>query len=106
MSHDRQRGSSAVVARSAAGDEARFDDPECAARFIADSPQRWQVWLHTAQGWLRADHVWLVRRTDRITPMGSGLLAFADRAGAERVGDGDPVVRWDDLWPTRTASAQ
>src|SRR5581483_10249162 len=61
----------AAVARSANGEEARG---------------KWTIWAHASAGdaWLPAATAWFVP-AGAHTPMGSGLLAFADRGAAAAV---------------------
>jgi copper chaperone NosL len=74
----------AAVARSAAGDEVRFDDLGCFARFLAGSSEPWQAWVQDSggAGWVPADSARYVRHEGLPTPMGSGLTAHATAAAA------------------------
>lgn len=74
----------AAVARSAGGDEVRFDDLGCFARFLAGSSEPWQAWVQDSggAGWLPAESARYVRHQGLSTPMGSGLTAHANPAAA------------------------
>ena len=74
----------AAVARGAGGDEVRFDDLGCFARFVAGSSEPWQAWVHDSggAGWVPAESALYVRREGLSTPMGSGLTAYATAAAA------------------------
>jgi copper chaperone NosL len=74
----------AAVARSASGEEARFDDLGCFARFMAAAGEPWQAWVQDAggAGWIAAESARYVRQDGLATPMGSGLTAHADAAAA------------------------
>ena len=88
----------AAVGRSAAGEEVRFDDLECAARFLADrAAESWTAWAHDSAGpeWLPAAAA-AYAATDTVTPMGSGLLAFASAEAARAAGGGEPLG-WSDV---------
>lgn len=77
----------AAVARSANGEEARFDDLGCMAAWrVAEARGKWTIWAHASAGdaWLPAATAWFVP-AGAHTPMGSGLLAFADRGAAAAV---------------------
>lgn len=74
----------AAAGRSTDGTEARFDDL-LGARELAEEPgDSWRLWVQTEAGWTPAEDAWYVRDPEEITPMGSGLLAFSERAAAER----------------------
>lgn len=68
---------------TAAGEARRFDDIGCLVEHLAATGEdAATVWLHGEDGaWVEGEQAALVRAPDVITPMGSGLLAFA---GAER----------------------
>jgi copper chaperone NosL len=92
----------AAVARSAAGEEARFDDLGCLRDWRrAHATESWDVWVHDARGeqWLPAASAWFVD-TDTRTPMGSGILAFPDEAAARGVAAKAGPLRWSELTAT------
>lgn len=94
----------AAVARSAAGEEARFDDLGCLLRWSDARPAgSWTVWVHDASGhgWLAADTAFFTRHPGLATPMGSGLRAWASREAG--IGSGDLVGSWQQL---RTTGAE
>jgi hypothetical protein len=68
----------AAVARGPAGEEARFDDLACLAAFARERTG-WRIWVHTLDRneWLAAERALFRHQPDRITPMGSGLVALA-----------------------------
>lgn len=88
----------------------RFDDIGCllAALGEADAgrtaqpaggrPTADRVWVHDRQSGepLPAASAWFVRLAGRVTPMGSGWVAFADRESAQELagGEGVEVERW------------
>jgi len=94
------------------GEAAPFDDLGCLVAHLrergdgvpADSsapgggPVAW-VHDHPTGHWLPAADAHFVRDPELITPMGSGLLAFAHRAEAEEVaaGAGTEVWGWGEL---------
>lgn len=79
-----------------AGDVRRFDDLGCLVAHRAEAPEPVSaVWVHGADGaWLEGARASVVRAPDVITPMGSGLLAFAseEEARAFAAGRGGEVV--------------
>ncbi len=77
----------AAVARQTGGAEARFDDPGCLAAWLAErSEDEWTAWVGDAggAGWVPAGEAWVIQAPSRLTPMGSGRLAFARREDAEK----------------------
>ena len=60
-----------------------------------------EVWVHDVEteAWIRAENAWYVMTKDGRTPMGYGIIAFADRQRAEAVaeGMGAEVLAWEDL---------
>lgn len=83
----------AAVARSDAGEEARFDDLGCLASYVAArSPERWRTWVHASDGerWLAAADAWFVR-LGAHTPMGSGIAAFASEQAARAAAAAAPM---------------
>ncbi|HVS02634.1 MAG TPA: nitrous oxide reductase accessory protein NosL [Thermoanaerobaculia bacterium] len=90
----------AAAARSETGEEARFDDLECAADYLAaGGAGGWTTWVVTDAGWRRAGDAWLVYEQDLVTPMGSGLVAYAsEQAARDRaLAPGSQVLRWQEL---------
>lgn len=87
----------AAVARSASGEEARFDDLLGVREHLAAADETWQVWVHGEDGWIPAAAAWYAHDPEEITPMGSGLLAFADRSAAARQAAeaGGEVMTWE-----------
>jgi copper chaperone NosL len=92
------------------GEAAPFDDLGCLVAHLrergdgvpADSSGAGNdmvAWVHDypTGGWLPAAGAHFVRDPEVITPMGSGLLAFADRARAEEVATGAEVWSWGEL---------
>jgi len=77
----------AAAARSVGGETAVFDDIGCLIRHVA----RWHappshVWVHAYEtgAWVDGRHAWYVRSNALMTPMGSGIAAFAgDAEGRE-----------------------
>lgn len=66
-----------------------YDDAACLLADLADDrpagvPER--LWFRDAEGsgWLAGPAAVLVRRPDRRSPMGSGVVAFRDRPAATR----------------------
>jgi copper chaperone NosL len=95
----------AAVARSTAGEEARFDDLGCMRAWRSELPtgarDAWTVWVHASVGeaWLPASVAWFVA-AGAHTPMGSGLLAFTDRAAAAAAAPAGALpMSWQDLAP-------
>lgn len=92
----------ASVALEAGGREARFDDLRCLAGFLSEHEGDWRVWVHTvdADRWIDASTAWFARQPDRVTPMGSGWSAYADRSAAESASGSSPMD-----WKTFEATA-
>ncbi len=59
------------------------------------------VWVHDVEteAWVRAERAWYVMTRTRRTPMGYGIVAFADRSRAEALAAevGTEAVPWPDL---------
>lgn len=99
----------AAVARSGA-DEVRFDDLGCLldwsrAQRTVSAATPWQVWVHDANGerWLAAPSAFFVH-TGTHTPMGSGILAFADEAAARAGAGSSAIQRFTDLVKSTTST--
>ncbi len=96
-------GDERLAAAAVGGDETlRFDDLGCLlAKLEARSGTEWRVWVrdYAGGGWLQAEAGWFAATEDLVTPMGSGLAAFARPEGARSlaVERGGRVVRWDEL---------
>ena len=69
----------AAAARAADGRAARFDDPGCLARFLAERhSEPWRAWGHDEElAWRPVEELVWMRSGPETTPMGSGLLGFA-----------------------------
>jgi copper chaperone NosL len=91
----------AAVARSAGGEEARFDDLGCLAGWLAGiaGAETWQVWVHDANAdrWHPAAEAWYARAEGRATPMGSGITAHATEAAAQAASPRGEPFRWSEL---------
>jgi copper chaperone NosL len=91
-----------AAALTAGTGRAVFDDVGCLVSYLGErqvaDPAIW-VHDHAARGWLRASGAWFVRDPAGGTPMGSGLVAFAERSAAEAFagGRGVEVLSWDQL---------
>ena len=74
----------AAVARSATGDEARFDDLGCLLRWASTDRSGWQIWVHDSAGdeWLDAEAASFTHSATARTPMGSGWQAWGSPASA------------------------
>ena len=82
------------------GESRAFDDPGDLVAWLAETgeePRSAWVHDHASGGWIRAETAWYVRADAGATPMGSGLLPFADRGAAEARAGGRPVVGWTEL---------
>lgn len=69
-----------------AGETRRFDDLGCLTAFLQERPEEVaQAWAHDheTRAWVRAAEATFVRAPGVITPMGTGLVAAADRARAD-----------------------
>lgn len=80
-----------------------FDDIGCMDDYELGSPElrvvsRWIGDYATGQ-WMPAEHVTLLRSDDLHTPMGSGIIGFAERAAADqkRAEVGGELVTWTQL---------
>lgn len=68
-----------------AGETRRFDDLGCLTAFLRERPEAAaEVWVHDheTRAWLRGREATFVRAPSVITPMGTGLVAAADRSRA------------------------
>ncbi|MCO5170885.1 MAG: nitrous oxide reductase accessory protein NosL [Planctomycetes bacterium] len=85
------------------GEARRFDDIGCLLARPGETGERpAAVWLRGEDGaWVAGEAATLVRAPDVVTPMGSGLVAFADpaRARAFAAERGGEVVALAGLWP-------
>lgn len=91
-----------AAALTAGTGRAVFDDVGCLVAYLGErevtDPAIW-VHDHAERGWLPASEAWFVRNPAGGTPMGSGLVAFAERPAAEGFaeGRGVEVLSWDQL---------
>lgn len=98
----------AAVARSGSGEEARFDDLSGLRSFLRTSEGLWKAWVHTKEGWIPAEEAWYLRDPEEVTPMGSGLIAFADRGAALEVtsdSDADAPQSWSQFLDAATTNS-
>lgn len=96
----------AAVARSRDGREARFDDLSGLRSFLRTADGSWTAWVHTGAGWLPAERAWYLRDPEVVTPMGSGLVAFADRESALQAGsDPDSLRSWSQFLDAATSTS-
>jgi copper chaperone NosL len=68
------------------GEVRRFDDIGGMAAYIDETPEDTAVlWVHDydTEEWLKADEAFYAGSEDLATPMGFGIIAFADRERAE-----------------------
>jgi copper chaperone NosL len=68
------------------GQERRFDDLGEMLAFVGEEAEDVAVyWVHDyeTEEWLKADEAFIVKSAGERTPMGYGIVAFADRARAE-----------------------
>ncbi len=85
------------------GEASLFDDTGELVRFFAQHPsQQDQVaFVHDYQSrrWLPASTAYFVKDLKLSTPMGSGIVAFADRSSAESFAQPRqaPVLRWEEV---------
>ncbi len=96
-----QEKSAAAIADEA-GTTTRFDDLGCLVDYLRDQPANAKnVWVHdyAGGGWIAAEPAWFVHDPRGLTPMGSGLTAFAMRPDAEAFagGQGWQVMGWPAL---------
>jgi copper chaperone NosL len=95
----------AAVYRTASGEVRAYDDLGCLLGDLADgvghdvAPAAIWVHDHDTDTPLRASEAAFVRSPALRTPMGGGLVAFADVAAATAFasGSGGEVLRWADL---------
>jgi len=91
------------------GDERRFDDIGGMLLYGTESEELEaasdDAWVHDweSRTWLRASNAWYVVAPGLVTPMGYGVVAFADRVAAdayaiERTGE---VFNWVELFDFR-----
>lgn len=87
----------ASVALGPNGDTARFDDLGCLAGYLAERQGPWSVRVHAVDvdAWIDASEAWYSRRRDRVTPMGSGWSAYAERTAADGGVDGKEPLDWE-----------
>lgn len=98
-----QRFAAAIVPDDGRGDPLPFDDIGCLFAWEArnpDAPVRAR-WVHDHGGseWVHAETAWYVRSPELRSPMGSGVAARAEEAGARELRDerGGDVLDWDAL---------
>ncbi len=94
-----ERLASAAVAD---GETLRFDDLGCLLAKLAERPEtEWRVWVrdYAGGGWLDAGSARFAATEALVTPMGSGLAAFArpEDALALVAERGGRVVGWNEL---------
>ena len=97
----------AAAVRTGAGEIRKYDDiGDLLAHGESTGIEGAEVWLHdyADRSWIRAREAVLVR-SDLATPMGSGLVAFAERAAAERLvmERGGQLLEWSALAEGREA---
>jgi len=76
-----------AAAYQAAGAEARvFDDIQCLREAARTESGPLTFWFHDAndQGWIDGGAAMFVASPEIRSPMGGGLIAYRDRAGADR----------------------
>lgn len=88
-------------------DHLLFDDIGCLLEYKVDNPSTTilEHWARdfSSRTWIKAESAWFLM-TERIhTPMGSGIVAFADRAGADAAQkeNGGRVLTWDEVMVAR-----
>lgn len=84
---------------TAGGEARRFDDiGDMLAYNQRNQADVHQFWVHdyNTEAWVKAAEAFFVVRSGQPTPMGWGILAFADQASAEGFGAGQ-VVTWAEL---------
>lgn len=87
----------------ASGAASLFDDTGELVRFVAQHPsQQAQVaFVHDYQSrrWLPASDAFFVKDLKLSTPMGTGIVAFAERSSAESFAQPRqaPVLRWEEV---------
>lgn len=72
------------------GEERRFDDIGGMVTTIKEAPEEVAVfWVHDydTEEWLKAEDAFFVESDDLATPMGFGIIAFAERSRAEEWAD-------------------
>lgn len=84
----------------APGEEPRFyDDRGCLASHAGTLPagSRLFVQLDGGAGWIDVRDAFFAVPANARTPMGYGVTAFRDAAGAARADRGGRTLRWDDV---------
>ncbi len=84
----------------------KFDDTACLVSAMKDRRGRGDIAVvyvvdHSTRQWLTADSAWFVRSPELKTPMGSGIVAFGDRAAADAAAahyQGE-ILRFNDITP-------
>lgn len=85
------------------GEASLFDDTGELVRFVAQHPaqQDQAAFVHDYQSrrWLPARDAYFVKDLKLSTPMGTGIVAFADRSSAESFAQPRqaPVLRWEEV---------
>ncbi len=94
-----------------AGAATRFDDVGCLLDFLRErsvTPE--SVWVHdyATGAWIDAEPAFFVRDPRGATPMGSGLVAFAQRTAAEAFASerAAAVATWQELVAQPQAAAR
>ena len=87
------------------GNVIKFDNIDCMVRYVSghglrDKATAWFVMDSDGKEWLDARQAFLVKSASIPGPMGSGVLAVKDRAGADGLAKrfSGQVLRFDDLW--------
>lgn len=87
----------------ASGEASLFDDTGELVRYVVQHPpQQDQVaFVHDYQSrrWLPASDAFFVKDLELVTPMGTGIVAFAERSSAESFAQPRqaPVLRWEEV---------
>ncbi len=80
---------------AASGDVERFDDIGCVVSFGRSDEGAWVTDYGTGE-WIKASEAWFAMPKDLVTPMGYGIVAFADQAAVGQYFPGG-AIRWADL---------
>ena len=92
----------AASLRTADGKVHRFDDAGCLLAFVRELDTKGaQMWVHDheTEASLEVRQAFFVHSPRQITPMGYGLVAFAEEHAAKRHSESvqGRVLRWEDL---------
>jgi copper chaperone NosL len=85
------------------GEAVKFDDLGCLSNYVKERQPNVAAWYavdYETRAWLRADQALFVKSPSYHTPMGGGIVAFQDKAQAEKAmaATAGSLLSFDDLF--------